>query len=207
MSVVLLGDDSHQKHFVMSSIEPILNCSDRIIQQNQGFVWGSRLPRLQNLTSVNTSNLRLSLEPYFVLKDDGKVYESQWTKPEGFLSLRLIICRCFFLLVFFCCSFFPISSMQLQLYRSKAKIPGWTWTQAFSSDRTQPFGRWAISFSFYQFSSCHPYLLQVCFAGVFFLTSVLRFGIKGLESRTKQLIFYQNQCSDVHHPLFSAVIN
>ena len=147
-----IGDDSHQKHFIASSTQPILNCSDQIIQQNQGFVWGSHLQRLQNLTSVNSiggipfysSNLRLSLEPYFVLKDDGKVCEWQWTKSDGFLSLRLIICRCFFLLVFFCCSFFPISSMQLQPYLSKAKVPSWTWTQAFSSDRTQPCGRWAI---------------------------------------------------------------
>ena len=42
--------------------------------------------------------------------------------------------------------------------------------------------------------------------GIFF-TSVLRFGMKGLDLRPKQLIFYQNQCSDVHHPLFSAVMN
>ena len=41
----------------------------------------------------------------------------------------------------------------------------------------------------------------------FFFTSVLRFAIKGLDSRTKQLFFYQSQCSDVHNPLFSAVMN
>ena len=78
-------------------------------------MWGSRLQRLQNLTSVNSigyvpfysSNLRLSLEPYFVLKDDGKVYEWQWTKPDGVLSLRLIICRCFFCLYFSVARFFP----------------------------------------------------------------------------------------------------
>ena len=40
--------------------------------------------------------------------------------------------------------FYPISSMQLQAYPSKAKILGWTWKQAFSNDRTQPCGRWAI---------------------------------------------------------------
>ena len=75
-----IGDDSHQKHFIASSTQPILNCSDKIIQQNHGFAWGSLLRRLQTLTSVNSiggipfysSNLRLSLEPYFVLNDDGK---------------------------------------------------------------------------------------------------------------------------------------
>ena len=112
----------------MSSIHPILNCSDRSIQQNQGFVWGSHLQRLQNLTSVNSngcvpfysSNLRLPLEPYFVLKDDGKVYEWQWTKPDGFLSLRLIICRCFFCLFFSVARFFP--SLQCNFNCIEAKL-------------------------------------------------------------------------------------
>ena len=27
-----IGDDSHQKHFIASSTQPILNCSDQIIQ-------------------------------------------------------------------------------------------------------------------------------------------------------------------------------
>ena len=78
-----ISDDSRQKYFIASRTQPILNCSDRIIQQNHGFVWGCHLQRLQNLTSVNsigcvpfyTSNLRLSLEPYLVLKDDGNVFE------------------------------------------------------------------------------------------------------------------------------------
>ena len=42
-----------------------------------------------------TSNLRISLERSFVLKDDGKVYEWQLTNTDGFLFRRLIFCCCF----------------------------------------------------------------------------------------------------------------
>ena len=39
-----ISNDSDQKHFIMSSIQPILNCTDRIIQQKQELVWGSPKP-------------------------------------------------------------------------------------------------------------------------------------------------------------------
>ena len=39
-----ISDDSHQKHFIMSSIQPILNCSDRVIEQKHELVWDSPKP-------------------------------------------------------------------------------------------------------------------------------------------------------------------
>ena len=46
----------------------------------------AKAPKVDSIGCVRfyTSNLRLFLEPYFVLKDDGKVYEWQLTKPDGF---------------------------------------------------------------------------------------------------------------------------
>ena len=59
-----IGDDSHQKHFIASSTQPILNCSGQIIEQNHGFAWGSLLRRLQKFIRLGTFDFTLVIYDY-----------------------------------------------------------------------------------------------------------------------------------------------
>ena len=59
-----ISDDSRQKHVIASSTQLILNCIDRIIQQNHGLVWGSHLQRFQKLIRLGAFHFTLVIYDY-----------------------------------------------------------------------------------------------------------------------------------------------